>query len=187
VLARYLVLTQIFQIRTTQGIYLTQPLMRSLWLLTMLTALTSAAAFRSAAPTQPRYALLRGGASAPKFSDAAPMASVMTVHALCLGACAMKVSSSIGMGVAVALVASAGLTVSQNFPAYMAGVHLALLLQAGSAGVFGVQAARAGLAQVQGAKMCSLTEKLLPYAAMTASSIVGLGGLKKFKPKKKAA
>ena len=111
----------------------------------------------------------------------------MAVHGLCLGACAMKVSSSIGIGVAVALVASAGLTVSQNFPAYMAGVHLALLLQAGSAGMFGVQAARAGLAQVQGAKMCSLTEKLLPYAVMCSSSIVGLGGLKKFKPKKKAS
>ena len=123
---------------------------------------------------------LRGGGTAPGFSEAAPMAGVMAIHGLCLGACGLYVKSTFGMGAAAALVASAGLTVSGNFPAYMAGVHIALLLQAGSAGVFGVQAAR----QLQGATMCSITEKLLPYAAMSVGSAAALGGLKQFKPKK---
>ena len=131
------------------------------------------------------YLRLRGGGTAPALSDAAPMASVMAVHGLCLGACSLYVKSPLGVGAAAALVASAGLTISGNFPAYMAGVHIALLLQGGSAGLYGFQAARAGLAHLQGAKMCGLSEKLLPYAAMSMGSAAALSGLSRFKPKKK--
>ena len=149
-------------------------------MLLALFASVPTAAFRAAPTirvdaTASVIARLRGGGTAPRFSDAAPMAGVMAVHGLCLGACGLYVKSSFGMGAAAALVASAGLTVSGNFPAYMAGVHIALLLQAGSAGVFGIQALR-----------CP-TEKLLPLAAMSVGSAAALGGLKQFKPKKAKA
>ena len=101
--------------------------------------------------------------------------------------CGFYAKDVLGMSAAALLVASASLSVSGNFPAYMTGVHIALLLQAGSAGLFGVQAARAGLAQLQGAKMCSVSGKVLPYAVMSASSIGALGAMKKSKPKKAAA
>jgi hypothetical protein len=129
----------------------------------------------------------RGGRTAPSFAAAAPMAGVMAAHGVCLGACGLYVKSSLGMGAAAALLASAGLSVSGSFPAYMAGVHLALLLQAGTASFFGVQTARCALAQLQGAKMCAVAENLLPYAAMSIGSVAALGGLSKFKPKKAKA
>jgi len=69
----------------------------------------------------------------------------------------------------------------------MAGVHCALLLQASSAALFGVQACRAGLAQLQGANMCGMADKLLPYAAMSVGSVAVLSAMKKFKPAKKKA
>lgn len=129
-----------------------------------------------------RVTALRGGGSAPKPADAAGLASAVALHGLCLAGCGYAAGSSLGMGAAAALLASAGLTVSGNFPAYMAGVHVALLLQAGSAGVFGVQAARAGLARLQ--SMNGLADKLLPYTAMSLSSAIVLGKMKQLKPKK---
>ena len=142
----------------------------------------------SALSIQPdRLIALRGGGTAPAFADAAPMAGVMALHGLCMAGCGFYAKDVLGMSAAALLVASASLSVSGNFPAYMTGVHIALLLQAGSAGLFGVQAARAGLAQLQGAKMCSVSGKVLPYAVMSASSIGALGAMKKSKPKKAAA
>ena len=141
-----------------------------------------------AAPARPevldRLVTLRGGGTAPAFADAAPMVSAMALHGFFLGGCGSYVNSVFGMSAAAIIVASAGLSVSGNFPAYMTGVHIALLLQAGSAATFGVQAARAGIAQLQGAKMCGICGKLVPYAAMSASSVCALGAMKKLKPKK---
>ena len=138
-------------------------------------------------PAPTRLLSLRGGGTAPKASDVAPLASAVALHGLCLVGCGFYAQSSLGKTLGAALVASAPLVVSQNFPAYMVGVHVALLLQVGSAGAFGVQAARAGLAQLQGAKMCSVAGKLLPYAVMSASSVGTFGAMSKLKPKKKKA
>lgn len=140
-----------------------------------------------AAPRRPDVAALvalRGGGTAPSAAAAAPLASAMALHGLCLGAAGYYAQDTLGLGAAALLVASAGLSISGNFPAYMTGVHVALLLQAGSAGVFGVQAARAGLASLQGAKMCGVAGKLLPYAVASVSSVAALGAMSKLKPKK---
>lgn len=136
--------------------------------------------------TASRVIVLRGGAggTAPAFSDAAPMASAIALHSLCLAGCGYGVKSRFGMGAAALLFASAGLTASGNFPAYMAGVHVALLLQAGAAATFTVQTLKCSLAQLQGAKMCSTAAKLVPYAVMSASSVGVLGAMQKLKPKK---
>ena len=130
-----------------------------------------------ASSTTSRLLALRGGATAPSFSEAVPFAGAVALHGLCLAGCGYQAQSTLGMGAAVLLAASAGLSVSGNFPAYMAGVHIALLLQAGSAATFGVQAVRFGLAQT-GAKF-------LPYAVMASSSVGALMAEQKLKPKKK--
>ena len=135
--------------------------------------------------TDSKLLALRGGGTAPSFADAAPMATVMALHGAALGVCAYYSQSTFGAASAAILVASAGMAVSSNFPAYMTGVHIALLLQVGSAGVFGVQAARCGLAQLQGAKMCAMANALPVYSVMSAGSVATLGAMKKFKPKKK--
>jgi len=71
------------------------------------------------------------------------------------------------------------------FKPYMIGVHLALLAQLASTSIFGVQAGRALLAQVQGAKNCAVAGRLPAYGTMCASSIVALGAMMQLKPKKK--
>lgn len=147
-------------------------------------ALRTGTAARQLPTAADRLIALRGGRHAPKFSDALPMASTMALHGLLIGGFGYQANSALGVGAAVLLVTSAALSVSANFPAYMAGVHLALLLQAGSAVTFGAQAARATLAQLQGAKMCGASAKLLPYTVMSASSIGALGAMRRFKPKK---
>ena len=113
------------------------------------------------------------------------MASAIALHGLCLAGCGYQVQSTFGMGAASFLLLSAGLSVSGNFPAYMAGVHIALLLQAGCTAAFSVQAAKCGLAQLQGAKMCGTAARLVPYSVMSASSFGVLGAMQRFKPKKK--
>ena len=113
------------------------------------------------------------------------MASVMAIHGLFLAGSGCYINSALGMGAGFGLVGCAGLSASGSFSAYMTGVHLALLLQGGTAATFGVQACRASIAQVQGAKMCSSVACLLPYVAMSVSSVAALNAMKRFKPKKK--
>ena len=76
-----------------------------------------------------------------------------------------------------ALAASRAASVSGNFPAYMTGVHVALLLQAGSSAAFGVQALRS-------LGDAALAEKRLLLVAMSSSGVAALSAMRKFKPKK---
>ena len=115
------------------------------------------------------------------------MATAMAMHGLLLATAGYYTSSVFGLGAGAAIVACAGLSVSGSFPAYMAGVHFALLLEGGSAALFGVQAARCGLASLQGAKYCASASNGLIKAAMGASSVAALDAMKRFKPKKAAA
>jgi len=122
---------------------------------------------------------LRGGGKpparaikrAPEIKQAAPIASVMAVHGVILSRC--YAGSTFGMAFAATLVTCAGLSMSGSYPAYMAGVHVALLLQAGSVGVCGVQAIRA--LQSPNAPLC---------AAASVASVAALCAMKRFKPKR---
>ena len=118
-----------------------------------------------------------GGKTAPSAAAAAPMATAMATHAALLAGCGYFANSPMGMGLGIALAASAAASVSGNFPAYMTGVHVALLLQAGSSAAFGVQALRS-------LGDAALAEKRLLLVAMSSSGVAALSAMRKFKPKK---
>jgi hypothetical protein len=122
--------------------------------------------------------ILRGGGSAPSPRQAAPLATAVAANAALLAGYATYAQSPFGMGAAIVLAASAAASASGNFGAYMAGVHVALLLQAGSVGAFSFNAAR--LALQSGA-----SQRLAVNMAMSSGSVAALGAMMRFKPKKK--
>ena len=161
--------------------------------LTLLFALSTATAYTHAraydlkrpaledklvpASTTTLIKLRGGGKTAPSAAAAAPMATAMATHAALLAGCGYFANSPMGMGLGIALAASAAASVSGNFPAYMTGVHVALLLQAGSSAAFGVQALRS-------LGDAALAEKRLLLVAMSSSGVAALSAMRKFKPKK---
>lgn len=162
-------------------------------LMTVLLALLSCAAHTSVqSPTlvnlrkaPPAVLTLRGGKApppakslAPGFAAAVPVASAMAAHGAFLAGCGSYLGGNQGtvLGLALPIVACAGLSVSGNFPAYMAGVHIALLMQAGAVATFGVKACRAALQQN--------SNTALVYCAMSAGSLAALYAEKKLKPPK---
>ena len=121
--------------------------------------------------------------------NAGPVAAVLVAHGAFLAACVCYGSASTGwapsamhsayagLGSSGALGACALLSVSGSRPLYMVGVHVALLLQAALTGVFGWQAWKSyGIPEK--------ADRFPLFVVMCAGSILALGAMRAFKPKK---
>ena len=125
-----------------------------------------------------RLAALRGGASsitvaaspsvkqAPQLKEAGPVVAVMAAHGLLLIGCGACGTGVVGTATGLTMVTCAGLTATGSYAAYMAGVHVALLVQLVSTGAFAVQATRA-----------TLTPPV--WSIMSTSSIAAFAGTSK--------
>lgn len=130
--------------------------------------------------TAGRLSALRGGAAAsaavakrvpPSLPEVLPSAAVMAAHGLMLAGCGMAGAGPIGTATGLTMLTCAGLTCAGSMPAYMVGVHVALLVQLVSASGFAVQAARSSLVPPV-------------WSAMSVSSAAAFGAMYKLKPKK---
>ena len=121
--------------------------------------------------------------------NAGPVAGVLVAHGAFLAACGCYGAASTGwtpsaMHSAYAGIGSGGalgvcalLSVSGSRPLYMVGVHVALLFQVALTGVFGWQAWKSYGVPAK-------ADRFPLFVLMCAGSVLALGAMRAFKPKK---